>query len=451
MIRIASVVFLCGCADLIGITDERSLEVVSLGVSKGTLDPPFDPAITDYRVELPFGATLVEVHAEASSPAATIEIGGVASATQAIALPVGETVVEVVARTSSDVRATYRVRVTRADLAIGFSGPRAIPTTLPGMIERVGVADFDGNGTDDVGAVSGAGDLVLMFNTGAATFTQHPTMYGGTRTFAVRDLDGDSRSDLVFVTNGQLSVARGFGNGSFEPPTFYGGNQGLGFALLQLDPDGRPDLVLAEQLGRLAVFQGQPAPGLGFYPQPALDQQLGNPLTMLVAGRIDTLPGDDVASLDFVAGKIYVHGNTGTGLGLAPLDLGPGAEPVELTAADLDGDERLELVWLDRADDAVVVQSFPGPPRATYPLPGHPRSLVAADVDGDGKRDVLVLDDQGVTVLHNGGDGTLAAKSVPLAMAGTPRIAVGDFNGDGRADLATSNFTSTFHVYLGMP
>jgi hypothetical protein len=191
---------------------------------------------------------------------------------------------------------------------------------------------------------------------------------------------------------------------------------------------------------------------LGFTPLPALDQNIGpNELTAVVAAEIDGMPGEDVASLDPISRKIYVHRNLGGALGFEGVDLGFGAEPVELIAADLDGDLRAELVWIDRATDSIVVQPFPGPRRSTHHVVGKPRSLAAIDVDGDGVRDLIVLDDQGVTVLHNDGTGVLSPKSIAIPLPGVQRIAVGDFNGDGRADLATCNFTSTVLVHLGTP
>jgi hypothetical protein len=455
MMRFAPLLMLAGCADLIGITEERELEIVTLTVSRGTLQPAFDPAIADYDVVVGYADSTVEVHAESNDPQATIEIAGAPSieGSAAVALPVGDTEVEVVARTPSAVRVTYKVRLHRADLAIAFATPRPVQTTMPGMIDRVAVADFDGNGTDDIGVITGFGDFGMLTNTGAATFAQQPGLFANTKTFGTRDLDADGKPELVMLKDGQLMVARGFGNASFEAPVAWGASkQPFAFAMLQLDADGRTDLVLAEQTGRLAVFQGHAMPSTGFSPMPAFDQNTGSPLTVLATGPIDTQPGDDVASLDPAARRIYVHSNTGVGLGLQIADLGDGAMPAELIAADLDGDERLELIWLDRANDAVVVQNFPGPPRAIHPLPGRPRSLSAIDIDGDGVRDLLVLDDQGVTVLHNDGTGTLTAKAIPIAMPGSvEKLAVGDFNRDGRADFVTCNFTSTIYVHMGIP
>jgi hypothetical protein len=52
-------------------------------------------------------------------------------------------------------------------------------------------------------------------------------------------------------------------------------------------------------------------------------------------------------------------------------------------------------------------------------------------------------------VLLGNGDGTFQAKS-DYAVGSLPSfVSVGDFNGDGYADLATANFSGTVSILLG--
>ena len=71
--------------------------------------------------------------------------------------------------------------------------------------------------------------------------------------------------------------------------------------------------------------------------------------------------------------------------------------------------------------------------------------MVVGDFNGDGKTDLAVADLGGVSnvsVLMGNGDGTFRAKLDYGAGSGPNAVAVGDFNGDGRADLATANNSS---------
>ena len=70
-----------------------------------------------------------------------------------------------------------------------------------------------------------------------------------------------------------------------------------------------------------------------------------------------------------------------------------------------------------------------------------PTSVAAVDLNGDGKPDLAVSNfySDTVSVLLNNGNGTFAAR-VDYPTGWYPvSVAAADFNGDGRVDLATAN------------
>jgi uncharacterized protein (TIGR03437 family) len=89
---------------------------------------------------------------------------------------------------------------------------------------------------------------------------------------------------------------------------------------------------------------------------------------------------------------------------------------------------------------------------ANYPAGLNPGSLAIGDFNGDGKADLTVANSRSnnVSVLLGNGNGTFQA-AVNYAAGATPRlVAVGDFNGDGKADLAVANWDSNnVSVLLG--
>ncbi len=81
-----------------------------------------------------------------------------------------------------------------------------------------------------------------------------------------------------------------------------------------------------------------------------------------------------------------------------------------------------------------------------------PRAVGSGDFNGDGKPDLAVANyaDNTVEIFLSNGNGTFGSGILAATGTGPDALAVGDFNGDGKLDLAVANQTdSTISVFLG--
>ncbi len=90
-------------------------------------------------------------------------------------------------------------------------------------------------------------------------------------------------------------------------------------------------------------------------------------------------------------------------------------------------------------------------PKTDYTTGASPQAVAIGDLNGDGKADLAVPNygSASTSIFLNNGNGTFAAKVDYTTGSAPISVAIGDLNGDGKADLATSNYTSsTASVFL---
>jgi uncharacterized repeat protein (TIGR01451 family) len=90
-------------------------------------------------------------------------------------------------------------------------------------------------------------------------------------------------------------------------------------------------------------------------------------------------------------------------------------------------------------------------PAAAYPVGTSPSAIIVGDFNGDGKSDLAVanLGSSNVSILVNKGDGTFQAAATSPAGAAPQAMAAGDFNGDGKLDLVIINEGSPTNATSG--
>src|SRR3989442_975233 len=90
--------------------------------------------------------------------------------------------------------------------------------------------------------------------------------------------------------------------------------------------------------------------------------------------------------------------------------------------------------------------------RGDFAVGPNPRPVAVGDFNGDGRPDLAVANNYSndVSVLLGNGDGTFQPAQSYVVGNYPGSVAVGDFNGDGRPDLAVTNaISNTVSVLLG--
>lgn len=261
----------------------------------------------------------------------------------------------------------------------------------------------------------------LLANNGFAQACFNPTLnfVAGTAPYSIcrADFNGDGKIDIATVNNRQftkdsVSVLFGNGTGGFSAP-FYFRVDSVAWRIVSSDfnGDGNPDLATAN-------------------------------------------PGSNNVSILF---------GTGTG-GFSPfISFTVGIQPIALCCADFDGDSNIDLAVVNengggQGDISILLGNGAGnfTGSGTFVTGVWSTSIVASDFNADAKMDLAVgnFGSNDISVLLGIGNGSFGSATNYSAgptvgfNAGPNSICTGDFNEDGKTDLATSNDSMGNNVYV---
>jgi hypothetical protein len=295
--------------------------------------------------------------------------------------------------------------------------------SAPNLLGGLVAGDFTGDGNEDIIANTTNSGLALLKGNGDGTFQPflEESLPFSPSQLMVADFNHDGKLDLAATnaSSGGYAVLLGNGDGTFQPPAFYNvplsawgaadfngdGNTDL-LAATFVETNGTPYLVVNLLLGR----------GDGSF-----QVQLTNINDQGVISAVKTgdVNGDGKADV-----LVDLAGPAG------------GADTIEVFLSNGDGSFQKASVF---------PLTFDGIPE-----------LSLADINGDGSPDLLVVDASTARVMLGNGDGTFgpAIQTALVAGLGSARrdqgVVAGDFNNDGHLDLAIANGLNGTGITIAM-
>lgn len=352
-----------------------------------------------------------------------------------------------------------------------FKADTLISTNTNGA-SGISSADFDGDGKTDIviskyGYYTIDNGLLIYRNvsSGSKPVFESPLDLTGFDygSVAVADIDGDGKPDIIAKTTILLNTSVP-GNLSFgNTYSLVSANGVSGTAVKDVDGDGKPDIVTSTYpSGLVGVYRNISEPGAIDFAAPVSFTAGGGRNILLEDLDNDRKP--DLIIPDAVEYKFVVMKNNCTkgNIIFTGSQVFPGYIHANISTADFDGDGKSDLVFAgnDKHKAAVFRNITNGgiiqfDAVKEFDATSSPDGITVEDFDGDGRPDIgLNLLNYNLQVLKNisvNGNVSFAqpVRFTPGEFRGYHYSTTGDFNNDGKPDLAvTSEPNRSLTIYI---
>lgn len=358
----------------------------------------------------------------------------------------------------------------------GFSAAPGSPISLSNISDAA-MADVSGDGKLDLLAMR-PNNLTVLLGNGSGGFSTGATVpVVNPRGFAVADLNADAVLDLAVMSDrqpdpGRISILLGDGRGGFinavgleitavvpavgVAPVARDVNRDGAIDLIVLDEHSLTRFLLGDRSGRFVLAPGS-LPASGSFKDTVTpgDFNADGKLDVVLTGLFED------SMVVQINNAVCERANCAT-----PAFAQPSGSPLStpgsvrsIVSGDFNGDGQMDLVVAGQTANTVSILLGDSTGRFSPALGSpvtvgsSPQSVAATDLNRDGKLDLAVANQLGNSVtilLGNGRGGFSQAAGSPVA-AGTGPISVtaGDWNRNGKLDLAVALTSNTVTLLTG--
>jgi len=331
---------------------------------------------------------------------------------------------------------------------------------LPQSPDSYRIVDFNRDGTLDFVDFTSNGVIFLKSNVdGTYDEAAHVGLPSQGTHIVAGDFDGDGDIDLFWQNTNpdpfNAHVNFEWNDGAFH---FAGPQEAIQLPLMEpldIDGDGAEELVAIDD-GKLVIARAKDH-HLSVQRMSVAAPGLSQSFTAAVAADID---GDGIRDLFFRARNAigFLRGMPGGVFSGAEFFALAGSSG--LAAVDLNADGIVDLAPTRGAHglrvlDGAALAAGRANANRVYPAGFSVADVKLADVDGDGIRDLVLASDPydpgapfRATVFFGDGRGLFPRAGAPLVSTTRATSHVGDFDGDGRADIAVASAEMTAAKFI---
>jgi predicted Zn-dependent protease with MMP-like domain/predicted nucleotidyltransferase len=352
-----------------------------------------------------------------------------------------------------------------------FASPNTYSTGSGSIPQSVSVGDFNNDKRLDIAvADSGTDSVLALLRYDPGAFGNQTVYLTGTysqpMSVAVGDFNNDSQLDFVVVNGGSdnIGVFRGLGNGTFSSQTPYSTGSGsypFCTAVADFNKDSHLDIVVCNYWGStIGIFLGF---GNGTF-STQITYSTGNnsePISIAVGDFNNDRQLDIVVVNNYYNNIGIFHGyGNGTFSSQTNFSTGTNSNTQSVAVADFNNDNRLDIVVANGW--AYNIGIFYGYGDGTFSdiitystgSDSYPALVVVGDFNNDGRLDVAVANygTDNIGVFFGNGNGNFSSQTNFSTGSGSKPypLAVGDFNNDNQLDIAVANYGSNnLGVLLG--